>query len=164
MSRAEKQESSQRTVEGTTRRKAVKNIVGGVAALAAYNMLPVRWDKPIVEQVFFPAHAGTSNPLVDPCTASSESHTFSNPILIDVTGNTIPGVGGLGVTVVGTVTTGGTPLPAPVTVTTTTQNDGSFAATLSIVNPNGVGHIEVTTDIETASNQATCAVDLDSPG
>lgn len=166
MSSAENQESPEKTVKGITRRKAVKNLVGGVAALAAYNMFPVRWDKPIVEQVFLPAHAGTSSPLVDPCTASSTSNVFSNPVVVDVTGNTIPGVGGLGVTIVGTVPpgNGAPPLPAPVTVTTTTQDDGSFTATLSIANPNGLDRVEVTTDVETASNQATCAVDLDSPG
>lgn len=46
--------------ENSGRRKAVKTIVSGVTALAAYNMLPVRWDTPIIEQVFLPAHAETS--------------------------------------------------------------------------------------------------------
>ncbi len=45
----------------TSRRKAVKKIVGGVAALAAYEMLPVNWEKPIIEQVF------SSRPRSDQC-------------------------------------------------------------------------------------------------
>ncbi|BHH84820.1 hypothetical protein [Desulforhopalus sp. 52FAK] len=47
-------------LENTSRRKAVKTIVGGVTALAAYNMMPAKWGTPIIEQVFLPAHAATS--------------------------------------------------------------------------------------------------------
>ncbi|SDP52557.1 hypothetical protein [Desulforhopalus singaporensis] len=42
------------------RRKVVKQMVGGLTGLAAYQMLPVNWDKPIVEQIFLPAHAACS--------------------------------------------------------------------------------------------------------
>lgn len=48
-----------------SRRKAVKTIVGGVSALAAYHTLPVNWSKPIIEQVFLPAHAQTSGSMPD---------------------------------------------------------------------------------------------------
>ena len=44
----------------TSRRRAVKKILGGVTALAAYHALPVRWEKPIIETIFIPAHAQTS--------------------------------------------------------------------------------------------------------
>lgn len=47
-------------IENAGRRKAVKTIVGGVAAVAAYNVLPSKWGTPIIEQVFLPAHAATS--------------------------------------------------------------------------------------------------------
>jgi len=48
------------TLEDAGRRKAVKTIVGGVTALAAYNVFPSKWGTPIIEQVFLPAHAATS--------------------------------------------------------------------------------------------------------
>jgi len=47
-------------IENAGRRKAVKTIVGGVAAVAAYNVLPSKWGTPIIEQIFLPAHAATS--------------------------------------------------------------------------------------------------------
>ena len=43
-----------------TRRKAVKTIAGGITALAAYHTLPAKWEKPILESIFIPAHAQTS--------------------------------------------------------------------------------------------------------
>ena len=50
-------------LESAGRRRAVKKIVGGVTALAAYNMLPAKWGTPVIEQVFLPAHAQTSAPI-----------------------------------------------------------------------------------------------------
>ncbi len=47
-------------LESVDRRKAVKRIVGGVTAIAAYNMLPVRWESPVIDQIFLPVHAQTS--------------------------------------------------------------------------------------------------------
>lgn len=47
-------------LESSSRRKAVKTIVGGVTAFAAYNALPAKWGTPLIEQVFLPAHAATS--------------------------------------------------------------------------------------------------------
>jgi hypothetical protein len=47
-------------IEDAGRRKAVKTIVGGVAAVAAYNVLPSKWGVPVIEQVFLPTHAATS--------------------------------------------------------------------------------------------------------
>lgn len=56
------------TIENRSRRRAVKTLVGGVSALAAYHTLPVNWSTPIIEQVFLPAHAQTSGiaPPTDP--------------------------------------------------------------------------------------------------
>jgi len=47
-------------IEKDGRRKAIKTIVGGAAAFTAYNVLPVKWGTPIIEQIFLPAHAATS--------------------------------------------------------------------------------------------------------
>ena len=56
------------SIRNKSRRKAVKTIVGGVTALAAYQVLPSVWNKPIIEQIFLPAHAATSAAgLQDPC-------------------------------------------------------------------------------------------------
>ena len=49
-----------------TRRKAVKTIAGGITALAAYHTLPAKWEKPILESIFLPAHAQTSGNGIAP--------------------------------------------------------------------------------------------------
>ena len=49
-----------------TRRKAVKTIAGGITALAAYHTLPAKWEKPILESIFIPAHAQTSGSGIAP--------------------------------------------------------------------------------------------------
>lgn len=49
-----------KSIKNVSRRNAIKTIVGGVSAIAAYNFLPVQWSKPYVESVFLPAHAATS--------------------------------------------------------------------------------------------------------
>ncbi len=46
--------------ESVERRKVVKSIVGGVTAVTAYSLLPAKWNSPLVESVFLPAHAATS--------------------------------------------------------------------------------------------------------
>lgn len=61
MAKNMKQEAvCQTDIENRSRRKVVKNIVCGVSALAAYNILPAKWGTPVFEQVFLPAHAQTS--------------------------------------------------------------------------------------------------------
>ncbi len=52
--------SNDKIIDSSSRRKAVKAFVGGVTALAAYNLLPAKWGTPYVESVFLPAHAATS--------------------------------------------------------------------------------------------------------
>ena len=44
----------------SSRRRAVKTIAGSITALAAYQYLPAKWEKPILESIFIPAHAQTS--------------------------------------------------------------------------------------------------------
>jgi hypothetical protein len=46
--------------QNSSRRRAVKKIAGGITALAAYQYLPAKWEKPILESIFIPAHAQTS--------------------------------------------------------------------------------------------------------
>jgi len=52
--------NNDKSIESSSRRKAVKTLVGGVTALAAYNLLPAKWGTPVIEQIFLPAHAATS--------------------------------------------------------------------------------------------------------
>ncbi|SDP49278.1 hypothetical protein [Desulforhopalus singaporensis] len=54
------------TVKSTDRRKIIKIMAGGVTAVAAYNTLPVKWDVPVIQQIFLPAHAATSGEAVSP--------------------------------------------------------------------------------------------------
>ena len=61
-----------------TRRKAVKTIAGGITALAAYHTLPARWEKPIIESIFVPAHAQTSPILPPPIIGGPDEPT--NPV------------------------------------------------------------------------------------
>jgi len=78
-------------IEDAGRRKAVKTIVGGVTAIAAYNVLPSKWGTPIIEQVFLPAHAATSGAVIGSLTVSSSSS------------GGVCGGGGENVTITGTV-------------------------------------------------------------
>lgn len=69
-------------LENAGRRKAVKTIVGGVTAVAAYNLLPARWGVPVIESVFLPAHAQTSGEAGDELLASYTtpgSYSFTVP-------------------------------------------------------------------------------------
>ncbi len=51
---------NQPVIKDVNRRRAIKTIVGGVTAVAAYNIFPINWETPIIEQMFLPAHAATS--------------------------------------------------------------------------------------------------------
>lgn len=81
-------------LESSSRRKAVKTIVGGVTAFAAYNALPSKWGTPIIEQVFLPAHAATScqGAVIGPCTVTHRGF------------NTVPGGSNWELTLSGFVT------------------------------------------------------------
>lgn len=146
-------------LKSVSRRKAVKQIVGGVSALAAYNMLPVRWEKPIIEQIFLPAHAAVSGiTLSDPCTAELVSGNQESSIdVIRVSGFVTPPVGGLEVTIVGTPNGGS---GGPVTVTTTTGSDGTYSAEVTMVGGPGIIGVGATTTVAGVYGAAHCSVGI----
>lgn len=59
---SKKQQAKEPAVNGINRRVMVKDLVGAITAISAYHLLPTKWNKPIIEQVFLPAHAATSGP------------------------------------------------------------------------------------------------------
>lgn len=83
-------------LKSTGRRKAVKKIVGGVTALAAYNMMPVKWGTPIVEQIFLPAHAATSGSFVIDNLAVRyiEGNGTTGSVIVNISGQMNPPVAG----------------------------------------------------------------------
>ena len=146
-------------LKSVSRRKAVKQIVGGVSALAAYNMLPVKWEKPIIEQIFLPAHAAVSGiTLSDPCTAELVSGNQESSIdVIRVAGFVTPPVGGLEVTIVATPNGGS---GGPVTVKTSTGSDGTYSAEISMVGGPGIVGVGATTTIAGVNGVAHCPVGI----
>lgn len=104
-----------------SRRKAVKTIAGGIGAVAAYHTLPVTWTKPMIEQVFLPAHGQTSGfvpePPVDPVIPESPI----NPELP-------PG-----------------PVDPPVITEPPNTFDGQYAGSITLVDTTGDG--TVTTEV-----------------
>jgi hypothetical protein len=146
-------------LKSVSRRKAVKQIVGGVSAIAAYNMLPVRWEKPIIEQIFLPAHAAVSGiTLSDPCTAELVSGNQESSIdVIRVSGFVTPPVGGLEVTIEGTPNGGG---GGPVTVTTTTGSDGTYSAEVTMVGGPGIVGVGATSTVAGVNGAAHCSVGI----
>jgi len=146
-------------LKSVSRRKAVKQIVGGVSAIAAYNMLPVRWEKPIIEQIFLPAHAAVSGiTLSDPCTAELVSGNQESSIdVIRVAGFVTPPVGGLEVTIVATPNGGS---GGPVTVKTSTGSDGTYSAEISMVGGPGIVGVGATTTIAGVNGVAHCPVGI----
>ncbi len=145
--------------ENAGRRKAVKTILGSVTGLVAFQVLPAKWGTPIIEQIILPAHAAPSGvSLNDPCNVTSSSDFSSNPVVVNVSGFVTPPTSGLTTTITASVSSGLLPLPSPVTVTTTTQLDGTFAATINITNPLGVFQVDVVTSVAGASGTAQCNV------
>jgi hypothetical protein len=148
--------------ENPCRRKTVKNIVAGVGALAAYNMFPTNWSKPLIEQVFLPAHAGTSGTtLNDPCVLTLLSGTTSTPNDIRVDGFVTPPVSGLSVHIVVSPSfpvEAGKTLTGPQTVNTTTNGAGTFSASLTF--PGGANGYSAVTTVAGASGTATCSCNV----
>ena len=146
-------------LKSVSRRKAVKQIVGGVSALAAYNMLPVKWETPIIEQIFLPAHAAVSGiTLSDPCTAELVSGNQESSIdVIRVSGFVTPPVGGLAVTIVGTPNGGS---GGPVTVTTSTAADGTYSAEVAMVGGPGIAGVGATATVAGINGAAHCSVGI----
>ncbi len=136
-------------LESVGRRKAVKKIVGGVTVLAAYNTLPVNWSKPIIEQVFLPAHAQTSGcpgcSLNDPCTITIISgNSSSSEVVVQVEGRLDQPIAGLPATI--TVTPAGAGIAPPV-LSTTTDAQGKFTGTFTITGGPGITAVSAVTQV-----------------
>lgn len=150
-------------IKSTSRRKAVKTIVGGVTAVAAYHVLPVKWGTPIVEQVFLPVHAATSGTSIsDPCSVSITKGDQSTTVHFRVDGFVVPAVSGLPVNIEVT-TTGGADagvaaFPSSLTGLVTDAN-GQFSQEFGNWAV-GTQRVEVTTTVEGAAGSARCAADV----
>lgn len=93
------------SIESKSRRKAVKTIAGGVTALAAYNALPVKWGKPIIEQIFLPAHAATSGSTITGLTVEHRAGDLSSTsVIVKITGQLVPPAAGVPVNIAVTPT------------------------------------------------------------
>ena len=68
-------------LQNANRRKVVKTIVGGMATVTSFNVLPVKWGAPIIESIVLPAHAATSGI----CSAANMVGTWTFT-LVQITG------------------------------------------------------------------------------
>lgn len=145
--------------KNSSRRRAVKTIAGGVSALAAYHVLPINWSKPVVEQVFLPAHAAVSGiTLSNPCNVELVSGNQASSIdVIRVSGFVTPPVGGLDVAIVA-LPNGGT--GGQVDVFTTTNADGTYSAEVTMVGGPGIIGVGVGTATAGVGNISGCAIGL----
>jgi hypothetical protein len=157
--RPEEQKENTTILENAGRRKAVKTIVGGVTAIAAYNLLPTKWGTPIIEQVFLPAHAATSgSSLHDPCEVTWVSgYQDSAEVVIKVTGFVTPPTGGLPTHI---IAKGNPDTNATAIVKTTTADDGTFGGTLTLFTATGIGSVHVRTTVDGADGSANCSIDI----
>lgn len=148
--------------KNTSRRKAVKTIVGSVGAITAYHMMPVNWSTPIIEQIFLPAHAAVSGlTLSDPCQIILISgDQTSVTVQISVSGSVSPPTGDLPVSIVVTPNGGS---GGPVTVPTETADDGAFGATVTLTGGPGILGVAVVTSVSGASEPGYCTLALDKP-
>ncbi len=172
-----KEEIAPAALENSGRRKVVKTIVGGVTAIAAYNVLPVRWGTPIIESVFLPAHAATSGEVESPTTSTPDSGpvtisigdpcevTITNitpQIFFTVSGFVVPAVSGLPVDI-SIVTTGGafagTDNHPSSTTGLVTDANGEFSINFGDWDE-GTTRIDATTTVQGASGSATCGADI----
>jgi hypothetical protein len=148
----------------TSRRRAVKKIVGGVTAIAAYNMLPVKWETPIIEQIFLPAHAQTSGcfgcSLEDPCKITVlEGDNTTSEVIVRVDGNVIPPTAGLRVTIqITPFTNPSEPLSEPTTYQTITDEQGMFTGTYTVAGGPGIDAVSAITTVAGADGPAGCDV------
>lgn len=138
------------------RRKAVKTIIGSVGALTAYHIIPAKWSKPLIRQVFLPAHAATSgSTLNDPCTVRLVSgDAVSGSVVIHVNGFLSPPVSGLSTQIVATPSGAG----SLVSVTTATLSDGTFTSDITINGGPGIISVSVTTTVTGAAGTAQCSM------
>jgi hypothetical protein len=139
----------------------VKSIVGSMAALAAYHVIPVRWSSPVIEQVFLPAHAATSgSSLHDPCSVELRGgDSSSQNVIIKVAGYVTPPTANLSVLVTATANGGANQKAEG---KTTTNNAGNFEVFLTVGGGPGITSINVQTVVTGASGVANCVVHLGS--
>lgn len=149
----------QQMSEGLSRRQIVKQIAGGVSAIAAYNLLPSKWNTPIIEQIFLPVHAATSGTVIkDPCEVTRISgYQDSDQVRVNISGFVTPPVAGLPTTI---VAVGSPDSTATATLTTSTGEDGSFGGIAILNTSTGISKVSVTTTVEGAEGSASCSVDI----
>lgn len=142
-----------------SRRRAVKAIAGSVGALTAYHVLPAKWETPIIEQIFLPAHAAVSGiALSDPCTAELVSGNQESSIdVVRASGFVTPPVGGLEITIVATPNGGS---GRPVSTATSTASDGTFSVEVTMIGGPGIIGVGVTTTVANVNGAAHCSVGI----
>lgn len=152
-----KRELNPADLENQGRRKAVKTIIGGVTAFTAYHALPVKWNSPIIEQIFLPAHAATSgSSLHDPCAVEIRGgDDKSADVMVKVTGFVTPPVANLPVLVTATAD-GGT--NQKVDANTRTSATGTFEVYITVGGGPGITGVNVTTTVTGADGVANCVV------
>lgn len=150
-------------LEDAGRRKAVKTIVGGVTAIAAYNLLPAKWGTPVIEQVFLPAHAATSGATVhDPCEVEITSGDTASNVQFTIRGYVTPAVSGLPVDIEITATglspdAGTSTYPSTMTGLVTNAS-GAFSLNF-LFNPS-ITRIDAVTTVQGADGSASCGADV----
>ncbi len=121
---------------------------------------PSNWSKPIVEQVFLPAHAAVSGiTLSNPCTVELVSGDQNSSIdVIRVSGFVTPPVGGLQVAIA-TIINGGANSGAETDAFTTTAADGSYSTEITLAGPGVIG-VGVGVAVSGASTISGCALGI----
>ncbi|SDP41634.1 hypothetical protein [Desulforhopalus singaporensis] len=142
-----------------SRRTVVKSLVGGVAAFAAYHVLPTNWSKPVIEQIVVPAHAATSGvTLHDPCTVTYLESVDPGNDAFNVFGYVSPPTAGLtvNVSITSSITATSTTVDTN-TGTTTTQADGTFSLDITVGSALGAAdRVDTTTTVTGADGSANC--------
>lgn len=144
------------------RRSAVRKIVVSVGVLTGMSVLPEQWTRPIIGQIFLPAHAATSgSALHDPCTVERRiGDQTTATVVIKVTGYVTPPTANLSVLVTAQATGGAN---ATETGKTTTDTKGNFEAFITIGGGPGINKVDVTTDVTGADGVAQCSVTIPAP-
>jgi len=136
-------QSSEIHTQDLTRRKAVKTLMGGVAALTVYSALPTNWSKPVLEQVFLPAHAATSGTTGEepqgPCPITLQLSVSNN-----VSGAPIPSGGTTSSGTIVRYEVSVSPVPAPGTQIRLYYANGT--SDLIATSPGGVAGIGISID------------------
>jgi hypothetical protein len=147
----------------SSRRQAVKTIVGGVSTVAAYHLMPAKWSTPLIEAIMLPVHAAASGlTLSDPCSVAVLSGTTASAeITIRIDGFVTPPVGALD-TVIEIIPQG---TGNPVRLETVTADDGTFSEQIVVTGGPGITGLAVTTSVQGATGAANCSIALSpSPG